>query len=141
MNIKRIIYVAAVVNNPCQLNEFIDNKMPNKYCHHVTLKFGGIDELPSFLGKEVAFIGDLKAYNDKAVAIIGDIADDEISNYVGDDHVQHITVCTAADVKPVYSNNLLDEGYCEFIDDVVVPCRVGAFVVFEDDSTGWIFNN
>ena len=69
------------------------------------------------------------------------LADDEISNYVGDDHIQHITICTAADVKPVYSNNLLDEGYCEFIDDVVVPCRVGAFVVFEDDNTGWVFNN
>jgi hypothetical protein len=140
MNIKRIIYTAAVVNDPRQLHKFIDDNMPNKFCHHVTLKFGNVNEIPSFIGKEVAFVGDLKAYNDKAVALIGNIADDEISNYIGDDHVQHITICTAADVKPVYSNNLLDEGYCEFIDEVAVLCRVGAFVVFDDDTTGWVYN-
>lgn len=139
MKIKRIIYVAAVVNDPESLNKFVDDNMKNKYCHHVTIRFGEIKELPSFIGRTVNFIADLKAFNDKAVAIFGEIQDKEICDYIGKDKYQHITISTADDVKPVYSNNLIEEGTGEFIEETAVECKVGAFVVFEDNSTGWIF--
>lgn len=143
MNIKRIIYVAGVVMDDKDLVKLVDNKMPNKYCNHVTLKFGNIDKLPSFIGKEFDFESVALVKDDKAITLAGYIPDDEVEDYMidGDDkHGAHITICTADGVKPVYSNELLIYGDHE-AHYVTVHCRVGAFVVFEDDSTGWVFNN
>ena len=143
MNIKRIIYVAGVVTDDKDLVKLIDSNMPNKFCHHVTLKFGNIDKLPSFIGKDFDFESVALVKDDKAIALAGYIPDNEVEDYMidaDDKHGAHITICTAEGVKPVYSNELLIYGDHE-AHYVTIPCRVGAFVVFEDDSTGWVFNN
>lgn len=142
MNIKRIIYVAGVVMNDKDLVKLIDNKMPNKYCNHVTLKYGNVKELPSFIGKYFNFESVALVKDDKAIALAGYIPDNEVEDYMidaDDKHGAHITICTAEGVKPVYSNELLIYGDHE-AHYVTVPCRVGAFVVYEDDSIGWVFN-
>lgn len=142
MNIKRIIYVAGVVMDDKDLVKLIDNNMPNKFCHHVTLKFGNIDKLPSFIGKEFVFESVVLVKDEKAIALAGYIPDNEVEDYMidaDDKHGAHITICTAEGVKPVYSNELLIYGDHE-AHYVTVPCRVGAFVVYEDDSIGWVFN-
>lgn len=143
MNIKRIIYVAGVVMDDKDLVKLIDSNMPNKFCHHVTLKFGNIDKLPSFIGKEFDFESVALVKDDKAIVLAGYIPDNEVEDYMidaDDKHGAHITICTAEGVKPVYSNELLIYGDHE-AHYVTIPCRVGAFVVFEDDNTGWVFNN
>lgn len=137
--IEKIIYVAAVVKDPVDLEKHIDPQMPNRYCHHVTLKYGGIDELPEFIGREISFGAGIKASNDKAVALFGCVDDFDAFRYAGVQQ-QHITICTATGVAPAYSNQLKDEGCCERIEIVNVPCTIGAFVVFDDDSTGWVFD-
>jgi hypothetical protein len=138
MKITKIIYTAAVVNNPEQLNMFVDPTMPNKYCHHCTLQYGDIDELPSYLGKEVCFVGKRIYANAKAVAMFGELAGCE--DVVITNKYHHITISTADGVKPVYSNQLIEEGTCKMLDaSPVIKCTIGAFVVYEDGSTDWVF--
>jgi hypothetical protein len=112
--------------------------MINKYCHHVTIQYGGIDELPAYLGKEVTFIAKRLYANDKAVALFGELssadADMPIPRYA------HITISTADGVKPVYSNKLPEEGTCKMMYVVpLIKCTIGAFVEYEDGSTDWVF--
>lgn len=142
MNIKRIIYVAGVVMDDKDLVKLIDNNMANKYCHHVTLKYGNVKKLPSFIGREFVFESVVLVKDEKAIALAGYIPDNEVYDYLidADDKTgAHITICTAEGVKPVYSKELLIYGDHEAC-YVTVPCRVGAFVVFDDDTTGWVYN-
>lgn len=137
--IKEIIYLAGVVLNQNKLKKFVNSNMPNTYCHHMTVKYGNINELPDFLGMKFKFNTEKIFFNEKAVAISGNINESSIKKIMEEANQHaHITISTADGVAPVYSNDLLKEGNSlEYKDDVML--KFGAFVVFEDKSTGWIF--
>ena len=142
--IKEIIYLAGVVFNPIsrsKLKKFINSKMPNIYCHHMTVKYGGIKEIHDSLGMKIKFNTEKIFFNEKAIAISGNIDEPIIKNIMEESNQHaHITICTAAGVAPVYSNDLLKEGNSlEYQDSIFL--KFGAFVVFEDDSTGWVFES
>ena len=137
--IEKIIYVAGVVTDNNSLKKLVNSNMPNIYCHHMTIKFGGLDDIPSYNGIETIFIVERVFFNDSAIAVSGYVNDSLIAKVmnINNQHA-HITVCTNQGVAPVYSNTLLEVGdSIEFHD--VVKMKVGTFVAFTDGTTGWIF--
>ncbi len=139
--IKNIIYIAGVIADKKDLLAFFSpDDYPNVYCDHMTIKYGDIDELPKNIGKKFNFIVNVIAFNEKAIAVAGEPDNDDIKNLMKSiGQFPHITLCTVEGVKPVYSNELLKTGYCEKIDQLVIPMKVGAFVAYDDDTTGWVF--
>lgn len=142
--IKEIIYLAGVVVNNVnrnKLKKFINSNMSNVYCHHMTVKYGNIDELPNFLGIEFTFRTDKVFFNKQAIAISGFVDDPYIKKIMKEANQKaHITICTADGVSPVYSNKLLEVGNnIEYTDTILL--KFGAFVVFEDNNIGWVFDN
>ena len=106
--IKKIIYIAGVVKSDTKLQQLVESKYPNIYCHHMTIKYGDINELPDFIGKEIKFHADAIYKDEKAIAITGIASDSKVRNFMKTNKQNpHITICTANGVKPVYSNELI----------------------------------
>ena len=137
--IKNIIYLAGVVINQNKLKKFVNSEMPNVYCHHMTVKYGNINELPNNLGMKFKFNIDKIFFNEKAIAASGDVNSSIIKDIMKEANQHaHITICTAEDVAPVYSNELLNVGNSiKYKDEITL--KFGAFVVFEDETTGWVY--
>lgn len=105
----------------------------------MTIKFGGIDTLPDFIGEEINFTADKIYKDDNGIAITGFIDNSEIKNLMKSNNQHaHITICTASGVKPVYSNTLISQVDGSKI-KLNVKMKVGAFCIFEDGSKGWIY--
>lgn len=140
-NIKEIIYVAGVVLNQNTLKKFVNSKMPNIYCHHMTVKYGNIDKLPDFLGMKFKFISDKIFFDEKAIAAAGHVDSKFIQDMMEEtNQAAHITICTAENIKPVYSNDLLKTGSSiEYRNNVTL--KFGAFCSFDDGTTGWVFKS
>ena len=144
--ITKIIYTAGVVE-PNELDEInIPEKYPNVFRHHMTIQFGNLDTLPDYIGKEIVFRVDTIFEDEKAIAVSGFIVfyDDEVAEQIHDlmisnDQIAHITLATAEGIKPVYSNELVRSKNYRFIVPIDVRLRVGAFCVFDDNSTGWVY--
>lgn len=110
--IQKIIYLAGVVLDNSNIRKLINYKMSNIYCHHMTIKYGNISYLPKELGLTFNFIADKVYFNDKAVAISGNIDSEIIKKIMKDcNQIPHITICTANEISPVYSNILLKIGH------------------------------
>lgn len=137
--IEQIVYIAGVVLNDALLLPLVDPDMPNVYCHHVTIKYGGIDKLPGFVGDEITFVGERLVSDDCGVALAGYLSDAGVNSYMPKDQIPHITICTSEGVPPVYSNNLIRNSDGVGV-KIRIKLRLGAFVRFNDRSTGWIFN-
>ena len=137
--IVKIIYIAGVVLDCHPLLAFGNESMPNVYCHHMTVQYGEIDGLPEFLGTSFTFKSAFKFYDEKAVALSGEVDSPiikKIMRTVGQS--AHITICTAEGVKPVYSNDLLKTGKSEPV-AVEVGLRLGAYALLDNDTKTWIF--
>lgn len=137
--IKKIIYVAGVVINDNELKKLVESEYPNVYCHHMTIKFGNINELPDFIGEEINFIADSIFKDENGIAISGKVDDANIQNFMKV-HGQkpHITICTANGIQPVYSNTLISNGQGTKI-NLNVKMKVGAFCIMENGSKEWIY--
>lgn len=138
-NIKEIIYLAGVVVNNSRLLKLVKENYPNIYCHHMTIKYGNISELPDFIGKEFNFIANKIYKNDQAIAITGTLNNSDIQKMMNENNQHaHVTICTAVNVKPVYSNTLIQEAKGKRIKRHV-KMKVGAFCSFDDGTTDWVF--
>ena len=137
--IKKIIYTAGVISE--EIEVAVPSNYTNLYMHHMTVQFGfdGV-ELPDYIGEEFNFIVDAEYSDDKAIALSGHIDNEAIAE-VMDEHNQHahVTVATIDGVKPVYSNELLKTGTRNDVSINTIKMKAGAFVVFDDDTTGWVF--
>lgn len=101
-----IIYIAIVLDP--ELLEQTNVKHSNKYCHHITLAYGGITELPSFLGRRVSVTLQDYYADDKGEAMSAMVSDKEVADYA-EQHKQklHLTLSCAAGTGPRYSNELI----------------------------------
>ena len=138
--VKKIIYTAGVVTDKSELSKIISEGYPNIFCDHMTIKFGDINEMPEYIGKKFNFVVEFIAFNEKAVAVAGYPDNEEIKNFMKSiDQIPHITICTAKDIKPVYSNELIKVGFRESM-NLIILMKVGAFVAYDDNSTGWKYS-
>lgn len=137
---KNIIYVAAVLTAD---NVDWEPAHANKHYHHVTLAYGNVDVLPNFIGQKVTFVADRYYCNEKGEAVTGKFTEQEINDYAAE-HGQklHCTISCADGIQPVYSNELIKKYFGEHLEDEYeyLDCKVGAFVKYDDGSTGWIFD-
>lgn len=140
-NIKGIIYLAGVVTDNSSLLKLVEENYPNIYCHHMTVKYGNIGELPNCLGIEFNFIGTAIYKDENAIAVVGFPGNNIIQTMIEQNNQQaHITICTAENIKPVYSNSLIQRARGKNT-GMVVPMKFGAFCVFDDNTTGWVFES
>lgn len=139
--ISKIIYIAGVVLDNSKLLELIEQGYPNVYCEHMTIQYGNIFNLPEFLGMEFNFKID-KLFKDKnAIAVTG-IPDNQIIQDLMNKNRQHphITICTAKDIKPVYSNTLINICTADKLIDLNIKMKVEAYCIFKDGSKGWVYS-
>ena len=139
MKVKKVIYTAIVLDDEYKNWEPVHQE---KFCHHITLSFG-VNEVPPFIGRVVTFDADRYYCDEYGEAVTGLLNDDEVAAYAAK-HGQklHLTISCSKNIKPVYSNELITKARGELFEyGEIVPHvgTVGCFVVFEDDSTGWIF--
>lgn len=140
-NIKEIIYIAGVVTNNTELLKLVENGYPNVYCHHMTIKYGNITELPDFIGVKFDFVSNAIYKDESAIAITGKAYNSKVKKMMKENNQHsHITICTAEGIKPVYSNVLIQTEVGEEL-KIKVQMRVGAFCVFEDGSKDWLYEN
>lgn len=138
-NIKEIIYIAGVVTNNTELLKLVEEGYPNTYCHHMTIKYGNIDELPEFIGAKFNFNSNLIYKDVSAIAITGNIDNSSVKDMMNKNNQHaHITICTAEGIKPVYSNVLIKTEEGEEL-KIKVPMIVGAFCIFEDGTKDWVY--
>lgn len=139
MNIKKIIYVAGVIIEDVEVT--VPYGYPNYFFHHMTIQFGFTDvDLPDYIGEEFNFIVDAEYSNDKAIALSGYADNEAIANVMEENsQLPHVTVATADGIKPVYSNELLHVGTRNEVAIDTIKMKAGAFVVFDNDTTGWVF--
>lgn len=140
MQIKDIIYLAAVLQHP----EVIDEKYfkhPIKFAHHCTIQFGNIENIPEFVGKEVNFITEYFFNDNNASAFSGYLSDDEIKNLMTSNNQHcHVTLSCEPGIRPVYSNTLIRVTKpVEKIENLILTCKIGVFCSFYDGKTDWIF--
>ena len=139
MNVKKVIYIAGVIQSGAVAEDFDVSHFENKFFDHMTIKFG-VESMPAFLGREFQFEINQMFFDNAACAVTGKVLDKEIEDFMATvgQHA-HITVATSTGVRPVYSNILIENEEPVSVKPVIVNMKVGAFCVFEDDSTGWIF--
>ena len=144
--IKKIIYTAIVFEKDPFSRTFEKqigvDKYINHYCHHVTVKFGFPDTvLPEYIGEYAEFeILEIRR-DENAIAGFGrvTIGPNSLREALKDVN-QHITIATAENIKPVYCKDM--EGKTVHVYQwpyFQAYGRCGAFCVFNDDSTGWVF--
>ena len=96
---------------------------PKILAHHLTLKFrpmpGEVKDLP--MGATVAFQAIGYGADEKAQAVICTVP----AGLTCANIHPHVTVALADDAKPVYSNELLAQGYTAFESPINLTARVG----------------
>lgn len=120
----KIIYNAYVLTNDSKrkLMEKFLPKFDNTFYHHMTLNFG-VQRFPKNLGSEVDLTVIGYAQDEKAQAVV--IGRQEL----GDNRIAHITLSCADGVKPVYSNELLRNGW-----EKINPFTIKAIVTSITDN-------
>ncbi len=151
-NIVKIIFTGIVFpKNPftesfgrTRFDRFIGDGYPNRFCHHVTIQFGfSTTELPDYIGSYPEFEVHEIRKDQNCIAAYGHVTIGDVSLRKAMEGVnQHITIATAEGIKPVYAKDMTGEIAHKFRWPYFQAYgRCGAFVVFDDDSTGWVFNN
>jgi len=149
MNVKKVIYTAAVVENSAEkdfLKQFA--KDPNIYCHHMTVEFGNLDEIPDYVGQRIEVELEDLVIDKDAVLVTVRVLDDVIAvTMINRNQQPHITVSCANGIKPSYSNDILRRNAWPSVERIcnnfgqryMLTLRLGAYCVFEDGTTGWVF--
>lgn len=145
--ITKIIYTAGVVldvEDMAAAMYSVKKCFKNIYAHHMTIQFGGLAVLPDYIGKEITFVSTRWFEDDKASTLAGyvvkcDDSLDVIKTLSMLRQNPHITLATASDIKPVYSNELLKSNDYVHIYPISVRLKVGAFCEFADGTTGWVY--
>ena len=121
-----IIYNAVRLTN--ESVELLKNRFPpvhpNEFYHHMTINFG-VKEYPETLGEtvELTVVGYKEDESAQAVVVTGISSKNKIP---------HITLSTAEGVKPVYSNQMLQDGF-EQIEPFKITGTVSSFT-----RNGWV---
>ena len=148
MKIAKIIYTAVVLNDTENILFSSEKKMAKEYqnffLHHVTVQFGfQTSELPDYIGEYAEFTIDDIRKDSSAISFHGHFsccssgkAFRELKQIVAHPHV---TICTAEGVKPVYAGTMSPATVIATFQNREVHGRIGAFCVFEDGTTGWVF--
>ena len=141
--IKKIIYTAGVIIDNSNISSLVSIQYENVYCHHMTIQYGNIEQLPNNLGQEINFISKTLVYDNNAMALIGSTNNDKINKNMSlINQIPHIIIYTATGIKPVYSNNLIkSKSSIRSSMELIIPMKIGAFVLYIDNTTDWIFNN
>lgn len=108
-----ILYVAAMLTRESQVElwETVSRitEIPNnwkKFCHHMTIRFKPTDDsqLPIF-GEDITITALELSVDDKGATVR---VEPDTSNFsMPTEQIPHITIATAPQVSPVYSNELL----------------------------------
>ena len=142
MEIKCIIYTAGIIKDNSKLIRNIPAKYKKIFAHHMTIKFGGFDEisLPNYIGKKFTFIAN-KLYSDEnAIALTGYITNREIAKFMKSiNQKAHITIATSDNVQPVYSNELIKTKSFVKINKIKIKMQAGALCIVENNNAKWIF--
>ena len=123
----RIVYTAIVLDNPDILKKMFPSEFPDKYYHHVTLRFRPVSK-PSFNGRKssVRIVSLHKDHLGYAAKV--EIDDREVAKYC-ENKYPHITFATESNVKPVYSNLLIKNSEPEYLrEPLSVNGTVGSFI-------------
>ena len=150
MKIQKIIYTAIVfAENPFVeafgkrgFEGLVGSGYPNRFCHHVTIQFGfSTTELPDYIGSYPEFEVHEIRKDQNCIAAYGHVSVCDANLRKAMEGVnQHITIATAEGVKPVYAKDMTGETIHAFRWPYFQAYgRVGAFVVFDDGTTGWVF--
>ena len=148
MQIQKIIYTAVVLDGTEDILFYEEKRMmktyKNVFLHHVTVQFGfQSTELPDCIGEYVEFaIVDLRK-DESAMSFHGRFSNCSSSKVLRElkEMVMHphITIATAEGIKPVYAGTMPKETTIATFQNREVHGRLGAFVVFDDGTTGWVF--
>ena len=148
MTIKKVIYTAVVLGHTEDILFSEEKRMAkeykNSFLHHVTVQFGfQSTELPDYIGEYVEFtIADLRK-DESAMSFHGRFSC--CSSGKAFQHLKemvmhpHITITTAEGIKPVYAGTMPEDTVINTFHNREVHGRIGAFVVFDDGTTGWVF--
>lgn len=144
--IKKIIYTAGILNRceqTANLKGFLRLRpYDNEFAHHMPIEHGGFGmTLPWYVGKLDTFRTDWLVADDKAMAVFGKPESDELwGELLNLKQVPHITLGTAKDINPVYSNGLLMSKAIHIIVHMELNIRCGAYCIMEDaEEPEWIF--
>ena len=148
MNTQKIIYTAVVLDRAEGILFSSEKKMAkeykNSFLHHVTVQFGfQSTELPDYIGEYVeSSIADLRK-DESAMSFHGHFSNCSSSKVLRElkEMVMHphITIATAEGIKPVYAGTMPEDTIITTFQNREVHGRIGAFVVFDDGTTGWVF--
>ena len=148
MNIQKIIYTAVVLDRTEDILFYEEKRMmktyKNVFLHHVTVQFGfNSTELPDYIGEYAEFsIADLRkdssamSFHGRFSCCSSGKAFQTLKEMVMH---PHITIATAEGIKPVYAGTMPENTVINTFHDREVHGRIGAFVVFDDGTTGWVF--
>ena len=116
-----------VLDNPDVLKKMFPSEFPDKYYHHVTLRFRPVSK-PSFNGRKTS-VRIMSLHKDQfGYAAKVEIDDTEVAKYC-ENKYPHITFATESNVKPVYSNILIKNSEAELLkDSIVLNGTVGSFI-------------
>ena len=148
MTIQKIIYTAVVLNGTEDILFYEEKRMmktyKNVFLHHVTVQFGfNSTELPDYIGEYAEFsIADLRK-DESAMSFHGRFSNCSSSKVLRElkEMVMHphITIATAEGIKPVYAGTMPEDTIITTFHNREVHGRIGAFCVFVDGTTGWVF--
>ena len=148
MKIQKIIYTAVVLGHTEDILFSHEKKMAkeykNSFLHHVTVQFGfQSTELPDYIGEYVEFtIADLRK-DSSAMSFHGHFSccsSGKVFQQLKEMVMHpHITIATAEGIKPVYAGTMPKDTTIATFQNREVHGRLGAFVVFDDGTTGWVF--
>lgn len=148
MTIQKIIYTAVVLDGAEDIlfssEKRIAKEYPNSFLHHVTVQFGfQSTELPDYIGEYVEFsIADLRkdssamSFHGRFSCCSSGKAFQTLKEMVAH---PHITIVTSEGVKPVYAGTMPEDTIVQTFQNREVHGRLGAFCVFADGTTGWVF--
>ena len=148
MTIQKIIYTAVVLDYPKVILFPREKRMAKEYAnfffHHVTVQFGfDTTELPDYIVEYVEFSVDDTRKDESAMSFHGHFSN--CSNGKAFQKIKeivahpHITIATAEGVKPVYAGTMSEDKIIATFPNRQFYGRIGAFCVFSDGTTGWVF--
>lgn len=122
-----LTYTAIVLDDPSAVKEMFPCEYPDKYYHHVTLRFRPISK-PRFNGQKVKVSVIATHKDEMAYAASVKIHDNEIAKYC-ENKFPHITLATESRVKPVYSNLLIKNTEANKLEnEIILEGTVGSFI-------------
>lgn len=144
--IKKIICTAGVLNRCEQIANIKGFRRlrpyDNIFAQPMIIKYERLGtKLPWYIGELDTFHADWLVADDKAMAIFGKPESDDLWGELLDlKQVPHITLGTAKDIAPVYSNGLLMSKATHISLHMKLDIRCGAYCIMEDaKEPEWIF--